>query len=393
MSSIVQQLRLHVQQPMTLKVDLWLLGITAALLTIGFIMIASSSMEVAATNNDSAFYYVLRHGLFLGLALVAGVVVFMVPIAWWEKSSWLLLVIALAILLLVLIPGIGRTVNGSTRWIGFGAFNVQPSEVAKVFLVVYVAAYLVRRLDEVRSSLKGVAKPIVVVMVAAFLLLMEPDFGAVVVMMAAVVGMIFLSGMRVKHFLGLIVSCLLTVAVLAVSQPYRLKRLTAYTDPWADQFNTGYQLTQALIAFGRGEWSGVGLGNSIQKLFYLPEAHTDFLFAIIGEEFGLLGTVTVILLFGTLVARAMVIARRAEVQGRLFAAFLGYGLALLVGCQAFINLGVNTGLLPTKGLTLPFISYGGSSLIVSFVLVALILRLDWELGAVATSEKEVGNGR
>ncbi|SRR5690554_11271 len=378
MSSIVQQLRLHVQQPMTLKVDLWLLGITAALLTIGFIMIASSSMEVAATNNDSAFYYVLRHGLFLGLALVAGVVVFMVPIAWWEKSSWLLLVIALAILLLVLIPGIGRTVNGSTRWIGFGAFNVQPSEVAKVFLVVYVAAYLVRRLDEVRSSLKGVAKPIVVVMVAAFLLLMEPDFGAVVVMMAAVVGMIFLSGMRVKHFLGLIVSCLLTVAVLAVSQPYRLKRLTAYTDPWADQFNTGYQLTQALIAFGRGEWSGVGLGNSIQKLFYLPEAHTDFLFAIIGEEFGLLGTVTVILLFGTLVARAMVIARRAEVQGRLFAAFLGYGLALLVGCQAFINLGVNTGLLPTKGLTLPFISYGGSSLIMSCVTIAILLRIDLE---------------
>ena len=378
MSSIVQQLRLHVQQPMTLKVDLWLLGITAALLTIGFIMIASSSMEVAATNNDSAFYYVLRHGLFLGLALVAGVVVFMVPIAWWEKSSWLLLVIALAILLLVLIPGIGRTVNGSTRWIGFGAFNVQPSEVAKVFLVVYVAAYLVRRLDEVRSSLKGVAKPIVVVMVAAFLLLMEPDFGAVVVMMAAVVGMIFLSGMRVKHFLGLIVSCLLTVAVLAVSQPYRLKRLTAYTDPWADQFNTGYQLTQALIAFGRGEWSGVGLGNSIQKLFYLPEAHTDFLFAIIGEEFGLLGTVTVILLFGTLVARAMVIARRAEVQGRLFAAFLGYGLALLVGCQAFINLGVNTGLLPTKGLTLPFISYGGSSLIMSCVTIAVLLRIDLE---------------
>ena len=378
MSSIVQQLRLHVQQPLSLKVDMWLLGITGALLTIGFIMIASSSMEVAASQNDSAFYYVLRHGVYLGLALAGAAVVFSVPIAWWEKSSWLLLLIALAILLLVLLPGVGRTVNGSTRWIGFGAFNVQPSEVAKVFLVAYVAAYLVRRLDEVRSSLNGVVKPIAVVMVAAFLLLMEPDFGAVVVMMAAVVGMIFLSGMRVKHFLGLIVSCLVSVAVLAVSQPYRLKRLTAYTDPWADQFNTGYQLTQALIAFGRGEWSGVGLGNSIQKLFYLPEAHTDFLFAIIGEEFGLLGTVTVILLFAALVARAMMIARQAEVQGRLFAAFLGYGLALLIGCQAFINLGVNTGLLPTKGLTLPFISYGGSSLIMSCVTIAILLRIGLE---------------
>jgi len=188
MSSIVQQLRLHVQQPLSLKVDMWLLGITGALLTIGFIMIASSSMEVAASQNDSAFYYVLRHGVYLGLALAGAAVVFSVPIAWWEKSSWLLLLIALAILLLVLLPGVGRTVNGSTRWIGFGAFNVQPSEVAKVFLVAYVAAYLVRRLDEVRSSLNGVVKPIAVVMVAAFLLLMEPDFGAVVVMMAAVVG-------------------------------------------------------------------------------------------------------------------------------------------------------------------------------------------------------------
>lgn len=378
MSSIVQQLRLHVQQPLTLKVDLWLLGITVALLTIGFIMIASSSMEVAASATGNPFYYVLRHGIYLGLALTAAVAVFTVPISWWEKSSWVLLLVALVILLVVLLPGLGRTVNGSTRWIGFGAFNVQPSEVAKVFLVVYVAAYLVRRLDEVRSSLNGVVKPIGVVMVAAFLLLMEPDFGAVVVMMASVVGMIFLSGMRVKHFLGLIVTCLVSVAVLAVSQPYRLKRLTAYTDPWADQFNTGYQLTQALIAFGRGEWSGVGLGNSIQKLFYLPEAHTDFLFAIIGEEFGLLGTVTVVVLFAALVARAMMIARQAEVQGRLFAAFLGYGLALLVGCQAFINLGVNTGLLPTKGLTLPFISYGGSSLIMSCVTIAILLRIGLE---------------
>ena len=386
MTSTAEQLRLDMKQPLRLKVDLWLLGTAAALLTIGFIMIASSSMQVADSWNDNPFYFVLRHGLYLVIALIAAFVVFNVPISWWERNGWLLLALSLLALIVVLVPGIGRTVNGSTRWIGAGPINIQPSEIAKVLLVAYVAGYLVRRLDEVRTSWWGFVKPIGVVMVASFLLLMEPDFGAVVVTLSAVVGVIFLSGVRVRHFLVLIFACLASVALLAVSQPYRLKRLTAYTDPWADQFNTGYQLTQALIAFGRGEWTGVGLGNSIQKLFYLPEAHTDFLFAIIGEEFGLLGTLTVIGLFAVFVARALLVARRAEQQGKLFGAYFAYGLALLVGCQTVINLGVNTGLLPTKGLTLPFISYGGSSLIMSCVILALLLRIDLETNLAQEQE-------
>jgi cell division protein FtsW len=369
-----------------IKVDLVLLGCAIALLSIGFVMIASASMQIGASWNDSPFYFILRHGIFLGLALIVAFAVFNVPMSWWERNGWLLLALALLLLIVVLVPGIGRTVNGSTRWISFGPLNLQPSEVAKVFMLAYVAGYLVRRLDEVRSSWWGFVKPIVVMVFAAFLLLMEPDFGAVVVMMVSVVGIIFLSGVRVLHFFVLIGACLSAVAVLAVSQPYRLKRLTAYTDPWADQFNSGYQLTQSLIAFGRGEWTGVGLGNSIQKLFYLPEAHTDFVFAIIGEEFGLIGTLAVIGLFGVLVIRAMMIGFRAEAKGHLFGAYMAYGLALLIGCQALINLGVNTGLLPTKGLTLPFVSYGGSSLIMSCIMAAILLRVDLEANLAPSME-------
>ncbi len=358
--------------------DLWLLGAAVALLMVGMIMIASASIDIADIRNNSPFFYVMRHGSFLVLGLVAGFAVVNVPISWWKNSGWLLLFVSLVLLIVVLLPGIGKTVNGSTRWIGVGSLNIQVSELAKLFLVAYMAGYLDRRRDEVMASWWGFLKPMLVMFAAAFLLLMEPDFGATVVIASAVLGMIFLSGARIGQFMVLIVGCGILAVLLVVSQPYRLKRLTGYTDPWADQFGSGYQLSQALIAFGRGEWTGLGLGNSVQKLFYLPEAHTDFVFAILAEEFGLLGCAVVILLFATLVFRALKIGLLAERAQQQFAAYFAYGIALLLGGQALINMGANTGLLPTKGLTLPLVSYGGSSLVVSCMCIGVLTRINLE---------------
>lgn len=358
--------------------DLWLLGAAVALLMVGMIMIASASIDIADIRNNSPFFYVMRHASFLVLGLVAGFAVVNVPISWWKNSGWLLLFVSLALLIVVLLPGIGKTVNGSTRWIGVGSLNIQVSELAKLFLVAYMAGYLDRRRDEVMASWWGFLKPMLVMFAAAFLLLMEPDFGATVVIASAVLGMIFLSGARIGQFIVLIVGCGILAVLLVVSQPYRLKRLTGYTDPWADQFGSGYQLSQALIAFGRGEWTGLGLGNSVQKLFYLPEAHTDFVFAILAEEFGLLGCAVVILLFATLVFRALKIGLLAERAQQQFAAYFAYGIALLLGGQALINMGVNTGLLPTKGLTLPLVSYGGSSLVISCMCIGVLTRINLE---------------
>ncbi|WP_250656832.1 putative lipid II flippase FtsW [Alkalimarinus coralli] len=359
-------------------VDFWLLGSAGALLMIGLVMISSASIDIADIRNDNPFFYAMRHGSFLLLGLAAGFAVVNVPVQWWMKSGWLLLFVSLALLVLVLLPGVGRTVNGSTRWIGFGGLNLQVSELAKLFLIAYMAGYLDRRREEVMASWWGFLKPMLVMLMAAFLLLMEPDFGATVVIASAILGMIFLSGARIGQFSVLIVGCAISAVLLVVSQPYRLKRFTGYTDPWADQFGSGYQLSQALIAFGRGEWTGVGLGNSIQKLFYLPEAHTDFVFAILAEEFGLLGCVVVIALFSVLVFRALKIGVKAERANQRFAAYFAYGIALLIGGQALINMGVNTGLLPTKGLTLPLVSYGGSSLVVSCMCVGVLIRINLE---------------
>ncbi len=377
----------------SVEVDLPLLGSAVALLALGLVMVTSASIDVAEARNQQALYFFWRHGAYILIGLFVGFAMLRVPLRWWHQQSWLLLAIAMVALAAVLIPGIGKTVNGSTRWISLGFINIQPSEVAKVCLVVYTASYLVRRMDEVRESWWGFSKPLLVLMLAALMLLMEPDFGALVVILSAVVGVIFLSGVTLKHFGALLVVCITSVALLAVSQPYRLKRLTAYTDPWADQFNSGYQLTQALIAFGRGEWTGVGLGNSVQKLFYLPEAHTDFVFAIIGEEFGLIGVVLIIGLYSFLIWRGLSISRAAERAGQLFNAYVGYGISLLIGVQALINLGVNTGLLPTKGLTLPLISYGGSSLIVSCLCVGILLRIRAELGEAEAKSHDEGRSR
>lgn len=358
--------------------DGWLLVTTLALLLIGWVMVSSASTEVATDWTGNAWYFSIRHGIFVLLGITAGVLALNVPLAWWKANGPLLLLIGMALLALVLLAG--REVNGSRRWLSLPGvpFNLQPSEVAKLCLIIYIAGYLERFLARVREQWWAFLKPLLVVGVIAVLLILEPDYGGVVVMTGCVMGMLLMAGAPWGRFLLLFVMVGVLGAVVAISEPYRIARLTSFTDPWADQFDSGYQLTQALIAFGRGHVFGTGLGNSVQKLFYLPEAHTDFVFAVLAEELGMLGAIIVIGLFAMLVWRAMAIGRRAELAGQPFAAYLSYGIALVIGAQAFINIAVSTGMLPTKGLTLPLLSYGGSSLLVSCVMVALLLRADIE---------------
>jgi len=358
--------------------DTWLLGTVVVLLCFGLVMVASASVSLADRQFGQPFYYSLRQFLYVGLGVAAAVVVMRTRLVYWEKGGVVLLIAGAALLVAVLIPGVGRQVNGSTRWLPFGIFNLQASELVKLFVIVYLAGYLVRRGDEVRNSIKGFLKPLAILAVLSLLLLMEPDFGSTAVMFATALGMMFLGGVRLWEFFALLGAVVAAMAGLALSSPYRLERLTTFLNPWADPFDSGFQLTQALIAIGRGEWFGVGLGGSIQKLFYLPEAHTDFLFAVLAEELGLLGVVSVIALFTLVVWRSFVIAYRAEQSGNRFAAYLAYGIGMWIGLQAFINIGVNMGALPTKGLTLPLMSYGGSSIIVMCVAVALLLRVDYE---------------
>lgn len=364
------------------------------LFCIGLVMVASASMGVAESLYGSAFYFLIRHLVYLVIGMVAGLVASRVPMSFWQRYSWPLLAMAFLLLLLVLIPGIGKRVNGSMRWIGLGPITMQPSEIAKLMVVVYLSAYLVRRQEEVRSRWAGFIKPMAVVSVAVCLLLLEPDFGASMVMMSAVLAMLFLAGTPIVQFVALI-SAVFVMGVLAVIfEPYRMKRLLAFTDPWADQFNSGYQLAQSLIAFGRGEWLGVGLGKSVQKLFYLPEAHTDFVFAVYAEEFGLVGVLFVIALFVLLVRAGLKIGQKAEQNGFHYAAYLAYGIAMLIGVQALVNIGVNTGFFPTKGLTLPLVSYGGSSLIIVFVMLGILVRIDQETGAARPKgRREAGHVR
>ena len=350
---------------------------SVALLVIGMVMISSASMDVAAATLGNSYHYVVRQVIFAMLGCLAALVAVNIPISWWERSGWLLLGVGILVLVLVLTP-LGRTVNGSTRWIPMGVFNVQVSEVAKLCLIAYLSGYVVRRRDALLNDWSGFIRPLLVLGLAVGLLMIEPDFGASVVLSAAAAGVIFLSGVRLTRFLPLIGLMVVAGTVLVVSAPYRLKRVVSYLDPWKDQFDSGYQLTQSLIAFGRGEWTGVGLGNSVQKLFFLPEAHTDFIFAVIAEEFGLIGALIVLALFTALVVSGFVIGRRAERSGMPFGACFSYGISMLVGLQAAINMCVTTGLLPTKGLTLPLVSYGGSSLLVTCVGLGIIARVEME---------------
>lgn len=362
-----------------------------ALLVVGVVMISSASMDMAEATLGNGYHYVIRQLLYAAMGCVAALIAVNVPVSWWERSGWLMLGIGLAVLVLVLTP-LGRTVNGSTRWIPMLVFNVQVSEVAKLCVIAYLAGYVVRRREELLNTWPGFLKPLVVLGVASVLLVIQPDFGATVVLVTAAAGMIFLSGVRLTRFAPLIAILAVLGTVLVVTQPYRLKRVVSYLDPWKDQFDSGYQLTQSLIAFGRGEWFGVGLGNSVQKLFFLPEAHTDFIFSIIAEEFGLVGALIVLGLFTALVVSGFVIARRAEKSGMPFGACFSYGLTLLIGLQAGINMAVATGLLPTKGLTLPLVSYGGSSLMVTCVAIGVLVRVEMErLDRVRMSEQEKKN--
>ncbi|MBI1194441.1 MAG: putative lipid II flippase FtsW [Gammaproteobacteria bacterium] len=352
-----------------------LLLATAVLVGLGVVMVASASLETAERQFGVASYFVIRQLIYVILGLAIGAVVYRVPIEFWERRSVPPLFLAMLMLLLVLIPGIGREINGSMRWVPLGFANLQPSELAKLAVTIYLAGYLVRRSDEVRHAFMGFVKPIMVLAVLCVLLILEPDFGSVAVMLAIALAMLFIGGVRLWQFTVMMSVVSAIMALLAVSSPYRLQRITAFMDPWADPFASGFQLTQALIAFGRGEWLGVGLGNSIQKLFYLPEAHTDFLFSVLAEELGLAGVVAVLGLFLVVVGCAFAIARQCERQGRPFAAYLAFGIGTWIGIQAMANMAVNMGLLPTKGLTLPLMSYGGSSLVVMCAAIALLLRI------------------
>ncbi|WP_290701620.1 putative lipid II flippase FtsW [Amphritea sp.] len=360
-----------------LPFDPWLLTAAICLILIGFVMISSASIEVAAVRNSNPFFYMIRHGVFILIGLAAAIVALNIPISFWQRSGpWLLLI---GFLLLILVLIVGREINGSVRWISLGPINLQASEVAKFAMVIYLAGYLVRRLTEVRSSWKGIAKPALPLAFFLFLLILEPDFGAAVVLLGSIMGMIFLGGMKFSQFAMIVVGCAVVIPSLAVLQPYRVVRLKTFLDPWADPFGSGYQLAQAQIAFGRGEWFGTGLGNSVQKLFYLPEAHTDFVFSVLAEEMGLVFALLVIGLFGLLAIRMFNIGRRAEKLQQFFMAYISYGFAIMLAGQALINIGVNVGALPTKGLTLPLVSYGGSSLVVSCVMLAIVMRVDYEL--------------
>ncbi|WP_293268925.1 putative lipid II flippase FtsW [Neptunomonas sp.] len=365
--------------------DPWLLGTAVTLVLTGFVMITSASMDVAAERFGGPFFFSQRHGFFIILAAVVSIIAVRIPIKYWEKYGPVLLGIGFVLLLLVLIPGIGREVNGSQRWISLGPLNLQASEIAKFCMVIYVAGYLVRRLSEVRSSWGGVVKPVLPLAFFVFLLLGEPDYGAAVVLMGTVMGMIFLGGMRFTQFI-MVLSCAVgLIMVMAVAQPYRMARLKSFQDPWADPFGSGYQLSQAQIAFGRGEWFGTGLGNSVQKLFYLPEAHTDFVYSVLAEEFGLIGALLVVVLYGIMICRIFLIGRQAEKQKQFFMGYVAYGFGLVFAAQALINIGVNVGALPTKGLTLPLLSYGGSSLLVCAVMIAIVIRIDFELKRLRVS--------
>ena len=367
-------------------VDGVLLAAVMVLVGLGIVMVASASMHLGGRDGD-ALRFVDRHLLALALGAGAGWLAYRTPMGWWRQWSTILYFLGLALLLLVFVPGLGREANGALRWVAAGPLSLQTSEFMKVFVVLYMSGYLVRRQFEVASSLWGFVKPIFLLVIACSLLMLQPDFGTTAVLLMTAFGMLFLGGAPLWQFAALLSLAVGALMTLVWISPYRLERVTTFLNPWEHAQDSGYQLAQALIAFGRGEWVGVDLGNGIQKQFYLPEAHTDFVMAVIGEEFGLLGTLVVIGMFCLIVWRSYAIGARAELRGDRYAAYVSYGLGLWLGMQAFINIGVNVGLLPTKGLTLPFLSYGSNSLIVCCIAVGLLLRVRYE-NQIAGDDKE-----
>lgn len=361
--------------------DHLLLWITLALLGLGLVMVYSASIAIAEANasiGHQSTYYLMRQAIFIGISLVAAYVAFQVPMEWWQKMAPHLFLLAIGLLILVLIPGVGRNINGSQRWLSLFVINLQPSEFMKLFAAMYVADYAVRKSAQMDSIVKGFLPMVAVMVLVGFLLLREPDFGALAVVASIAISILWLAGINVWVFVGLIAVLPVAVYFLIVSSPYRLQRVIGFMDPWADPFGKGYQLSHALIAFGRGEWFGVGLGASVEKLLYLPEAHTDFLFAVIAEELGFVGVVTVLFLFSWLIIRAFGIGKEAAANEQYFSALLAQGIGVWIGAQAIINIGVNMGVLPTKGLTLPLLSFGGSGILANCIAIAVLLRIDYE---------------
>ncbi|MEW6165141.1 MAG: putative lipid II flippase FtsW [Pseudomonadota bacterium] len=363
------------------EIDPLLLWPALALLLVGLVMVYSASIATAEGNSFTGHqpaYFLIRHTIFLTVGLVAALIAFQIPLRFWQQFAPWLFLVGVALLVVVLIPGVGKSVNGAQRWIGFGPINLQPSEFMKLFAVLYAADYTARKLTHMDSFRRGFVPMAAVMMLVGGLLLREPDFGAFVVIVGIAMGILFLGGINGRLFAFLIGAMAVAFAFLIWSSPYRWERITSYMDPWQHAFGKGYQLSHALIAFGRGEWFGVGLGASVEKLFYLPEAHTDFLLAVIAEELGFVGVLAVIGLFALLVQRCFFVGRRALLLDRVHAGLVAQGIGIWFGFQSFINMGVNMGLLPTKGLTLPLMSFGGSGIVANCLALAVLLRVDYE---------------
>lgn len=357
--------------------DRQLVWIALGLMLTGLVMVTSASFPISSRLTDQPFHFMFRHAIFLMLAIVTSSVVLQVPMKRWMQYSSVLLGVSFMLLIVVLLAG--KSVNGASRWIPLGLFNLQPAEVAKLSLFIFMAGYLVRKQDEVRQTFfGGFMKPIMVFGTLAILLLGQPDLGTVVVMLVTLFGMLFIAGAKLSQFIALMVAGIVAVIALIAAEPYRIRRVTSFLDPWEDPFGSGYQLTQSLMAFGRGEWFGQGLGNSIQKLEYLPEAHTDFVFAVLAEELGFIGVVLVLLLIFSLVLKAVFIGKKAFEHDQQFGGYLAFGIGIWFAFQTLVNVGAAAGMVPTKGLTLPLISYGGSSLIIMSVAVSILLRIDHE---------------
>ena len=373
MAAVLQARKLPAAPKVAL--DPWLAVSALALASIGVVMVSSSSIAIAEEMHVGPFYFLTKHLIFLVLGSSLGWVAYRVDLEWLKQYSQVMILGGFVLLLLVFLPGIGVTVKGARRWINLGLANFQAVEAVKLFLIVYLAGYFVRHQETLQHSLLGVIKPLVVAGALIGLLLAQPDFGGALLLMAIAGGMVWLAGGSARHLMGILLIAVPVMVLAALAEPYRMRRLFSFMDPWADPFDGGFQLTQALIAVGRGEWFGVGLGESVQKLFYLPEAHTDFILAVIAEELGFVGILVIIALFAVFTGRAFQLGIEGLRQGRAFEAYLGYGIALWFAMQAAISIGVNIGALPTKGLTLPLISSGGSSVIMSCVAVGLLLKV------------------
>ena len=371
------------------RYDPVLIVVAIALASLGVVMVASSSIAVADGQHVGPFHYLFRHLVFLGLGIGLCGAMMKLELEWFERNAFSLLLFAVILLLLVFAPGFGMRINGARRWVRLGIAGFQSVEAVKLLFVFYLASYLVRQHNAVRTRFFGVIKPVGVAVVLLGLLLMQPDFGSAALIIAVTVGMLWLGGARMRNLFYLAIPAMPAIAWAAMTSDYRVKRLTSFLNPWADPFNDGFQLTQALIAVGRGEWFGVGLGASVQKLFYLPEAHTDFILAVIAEELGFAGIVLVIGLFAILVGRALALGLRAVERGQRYAGYCAFGIGLMLGLQALVSIGVNLGVLPTKGLTLPLISSGGSSVLMTCAAIGVLLRVSYEVTRALPADAQI----